>query len=448
MSITASLANATSGLTAASRAAQLVSTNVANAMTEGYARRELELSTRYTGGGSSGVQVDGVRRLVDEFTIRERRLADAEVGFTGSTLEFNEDLLRLVCEPGATGSLTDLQSEFEAALISAVSRPEQSTRLAAVLSAANAVADKLNDIGDGIQTLREDADREIGRQVAHLNNTLNQIQTLNNDIMRLNPASSGYADLLDQRQRLVDGISDLVPLRQFVRDNGTIALYTTNGAALLDGQAAKIAFQPTDPITPDMTAQSGALSRLAINGVFIDAGDPNAPLAGGRLAALFVIRDTQAISAQAAVDDIARDLIARFETPGLDPTLAPGAPGLFTDAGAALNTSNTIGLSTRIHINALVDPSAGGAIWRLRDGLGATSPGSVGEASILSAYANVLSEVRAPTASLLGASAQSASGTGSATSHMRRTSLPSSRRMRRSASSSKHCTITASSRAA
>ena len=39
MSISASLSSALSGLTAASRRAEVVASNVANAMTEGYGRR-------------------------------------------------------------------------------------------------------------------------------------------------------------------------------------------------------------------------------------------------------------------------------------------------------------------------------------------------------------------------------------------------------------------------
>ena len=66
MSISATLSNALTGLTAASRAAQLVSSNVSNATTEGYARRELELSARAVTGAGDGVQIDGIRRVVDD----------------------------------------------------------------------------------------------------------------------------------------------------------------------------------------------------------------------------------------------------------------------------------------------------------------------------------------------------------------------------------------------
>ncbi|MFD2438939.1 flagellar basal body protein [Paracoccus kondratievae] len=46
MSISSAISNAVSGLTAASRGTEVVSANIANALTPGYARRELNLSTR------------------------------------------------------------------------------------------------------------------------------------------------------------------------------------------------------------------------------------------------------------------------------------------------------------------------------------------------------------------------------------------------------------------
>ncbi|MEL7027010.1 MAG: flagellar basal body protein, partial [Pseudomonadota bacterium] len=52
MSISTSLSSALSGLTATSRAAELVSSNISNALTEGYGRRELATSARITNGVS------------------------------------------------------------------------------------------------------------------------------------------------------------------------------------------------------------------------------------------------------------------------------------------------------------------------------------------------------------------------------------------------------------
>ena len=56
MSLTSALSNAGSGLAVAARSAELVATNVANALTEGYGRREIQLTTSNHGGNTVGVR--------------------------------------------------------------------------------------------------------------------------------------------------------------------------------------------------------------------------------------------------------------------------------------------------------------------------------------------------------------------------------------------------------
>jgi flagellar hook-associated protein 1 FlgK len=179
------------------------------------------------------------------------------------------------------------------------------------------------------------------------------------------------------------------------RENGTVALFTPGGAILLDGRPAEFGFAPVGVITPDM-AVGGALSGLTINGQAVDTGAESGKIAGGRLAALFDIRDVQAPFAQTQVDSIARDLIERFENPAVDPTLLVGDPGLFTDAGSALVPADELGLANRIAVNALVDPAQGGNLWRLRDGLGAIAPGNVGDATLINALSDALGTARIP----------------------------------------------------
>ena len=54
MGITNALNNAVSGLNAVARAADVVSSNVSNALTDGYARRQLHLSSQTLGGDGAG----------------------------------------------------------------------------------------------------------------------------------------------------------------------------------------------------------------------------------------------------------------------------------------------------------------------------------------------------------------------------------------------------------
>ena len=106
MSISGSLYNALSGLSAASRAAEVVSSNVANAMTEGYGTRRLELSSRTVGLSGYGVHVDGIVRNVDEGLIESRRLAQAGVGYGDTKSAFFADLEQVLGTPDQPGSLS------------------------------------------------------------------------------------------------------------------------------------------------------------------------------------------------------------------------------------------------------------------------------------------------------------------------------------------------------
>lgn len=106
MTIASTMHNALSGLNAASRAASLVSSNVANAMTEGYAPRSLELSSRSLSGSGSGVFVEGVTRHTDEVLLGDRRLTDAEVGYNSTKSGFLKSLETSIGMPNDPGSLS------------------------------------------------------------------------------------------------------------------------------------------------------------------------------------------------------------------------------------------------------------------------------------------------------------------------------------------------------
>ena len=78
MSITSALGSALTGLSATSRQAEILSSNVANAMTEGYVRRDLELAPRSLAGQGHGVRVAAVVRDVDLGLLNDRRVANAQ----------------------------------------------------------------------------------------------------------------------------------------------------------------------------------------------------------------------------------------------------------------------------------------------------------------------------------------------------------------------------------
>ena len=379
MSITSSLSSALSGLTVAARAAEVVSSNIANAMTEGYGRRELQTAARVVGSSGQGVQVTGVLRQVDPILLGDRRLAEAGSGGRNATADFLKRLERVIGTPDSANSLGSSIAAFDTALIDAASRPESEPRLARVATTAKSVASYLATTSDDIQTARSAADNRIESEVAQVNNALLRVADINGQIRVSSGNGHDVSALEDQRQQVIDDISQIIPLREVPRGNGQIALFSAGGAVLLDGSPATLGFVPVGMIVPGMTQGSGALSGLTINEKPVATGDAGV-VSGGSLAGHFAVRDDLGPQAQAQLDALARDLTERFSDPTLDISRAPGTAGLFTDMGGVFLPANEIGLSQRLRINAAADPAQGGALWRLRDGLGAAAPGPAGNA--------------------------------------------------------------------
>ena len=405
MSISAALSSAASGLTVTGRAAATVSMNIANAMTPGYAARQLELSSAPYGGVSS----TGVSRRETAAVLSARREADANAAGINVRLGAANKVADAIGRAEDPDSLSAKVAAFSASLTSAASQPGSTVRLQNVLTAATRLSDHVNQAGQAIQDERLTVEKGIAKDVNSLNEGLSRLETLNKDIIRAAALGQDTNSLLDQRRRTVDTISDLVPVKEMPRDDGSIALVTENGAILIDGKAGKIGFTEMPAMTPAMTLGS-PLSGLTLNGRPIDITKGNHALAGGSIAAKLEIRDEALPAAQEKMDAFARDMIERFSEAGLDSTLAPGAAGLFTEAGSALTVPAASGLAQRLSVNPAVDPASGGALYRLRDGLGAAAPGPSGEARFLHALGDALDSARLPSNPSLGTSSQSAGG--------------------------------------
>jgi flagellar hook-associated protein 1 FlgK len=407
MSISGAMNNALSGLRATGRAAEVVSSNIANAMTPGYAVRTLSLSSQ-SRGDIGGVAINGITRSVDPLLISDRRMAASQYQNVAISNGFLSQFETLLGTPDTNGSLSAFLSDFENSLITATSRPDALDRLENVAAYARDLATGLNKISEGIQTERSRADSAIGTQVTRLNDALGEVRTLNVQIAANLSRGQDAAALQDLRQKTIDEIAEIVPVRVLDRDQGKVAIYSTGGAVLLDGTPAEIAFTTTNIVTPYQTLAGGTLSGLTINGNVIDTSTDRGPLRGGALAANFEVRDELGVDAQSQIDAFARDLIERFADPAVDPTLALGDAGLFTDGVGAFDPLDEVGISARIGVNPNADPAQGGEAWRIRDGLGAAAPGNAGDSTLLRALSETLSSSRVPASGSFGTGSYSA----------------------------------------
>ena len=397
MTISQALSNAGSGLTAASRRAGVTSNNIANALTEGYSRRDVMLAERVTAGQGAGVSVAGVSRATNAALTYERRIADAQLGFNGANAGAMTRISNLLGGPEDATSLFQKYANFESSLRALAETPDSTPLQQKVVSSAKDLAATFNRISTGYQDIRSDADREIGARVADVNDALQKIEDLNTAIGRGVVTGVDVTALEDQRQQLINKVNESIPVRELQRDDGKIDLMTPEGIFLLAGTARTVEFSAVAMMddSREYLGGAGTLSGISVDGKDITPGGPGAPqISGGAISGLFNVRDNTVPEMSLALDALAFDLIGRFQDPAVDTTLSVGDPGVFTDAGSAADASTLSGLAGRIELNAAVDPAQGGGAWRIRDGVNAAVPAAAGTDAFVRALISAMTDER------------------------------------------------------
>ncbi len=380
MSLSSALNAARSGLQVSSLRAETVAANVSNATTPGYVRRSITLSENLLGGASSGVRSDGVTRVNDTAIKAQRRELTSDVAQASVLASTWKSISTRIGDTAAGDGLFKTFSDFETAFSRAISTPESTSAAAGLLQAARDITDELNSLSDMITTQRAEADREIANGVDVVNSALKQIEDINSRLSSMNRTSGEAAALMDERQRALDTVAEFLPIQTVERDHGTIDVLTTEGVFLLAGRARELQFAPSAAFGPNERLADGDLSGLTVDGITLTPGAASfGAVSGGLFGALFTLRDQDLPALSEQLDTIASQLISRLSNDTIDPTKTPGDPGLFIDT----NTTGGAGLAGRISINAAVDPGQGGALWRLRDGIGAAAPGAPGNQTIL-----------------------------------------------------------------
>lgn len=390
MSLTSALNNASSGLLASSRGTETVSSNLANALTPGYARRDVSLASQSGAPGLGGVRVLGITRAVNETLIAENRdLVAAQAGLATGT-DFARKMEELIGSPGTQGALADNLNDLKTSLESAISRPDSEVRLTQVIDDAKVLATQINKIGQGIQDARLRADQDIKAQVGQFNSGLSRLAALNDTMVSYSGTSADLSSLRDERQSILDQIGKIIPLKVVDREGGRIAVFSAGGMVLLNGTRPEtLSFNTTDPISPDMSADAGDLSPLFYGDRAL-ISQQRTMFGGGSLGAAFAVRDDLAPAAQVEIDSIAVSLLDRFSGPPVDPTLSPGQRGLFVAPPTGGGSDTGVGVSQRLNLNPAIDPSQGGSAWRLRAGVNAPDPGIVGSSTTLEKMVSAL----------------------------------------------------------
>ncbi len=267
---------------------QTVGHNIANANTEGYSRQQVLTETappqqfgiNYLG---SGVQIQGVRRVVDQFMIDEVRSTSSNFENFDAIVSHAEQLDNLLGDEST--SLSPSLDRYFGALQGASEDPESSAARQMLLVESNLLVGRFDSIAQRLDDLSSSLNTELDGLVSELNTLGASLAELNSSISSLgNGTVAGQPnDLLDARDALILRISELVSVSTVTDTSGAVNLFIGKGQALvISDRSFSVSTQVSteNPLYDDVILGQGN-SSLAITDT----------LSGGEIGGLITYRD-------------------------------------------------------------------------------------------------------------------------------------------------------------
>ena len=182
MSLNGIAASALSALKTNSAALGVVSNNVANLNTPGYARRVVNEQTLALGGQLAGVDIASVQRVVDQFLQSENLAANGTSSQYDTMAGMFTQLNGLLGGPGDNQSLATGLTNLASAYGVASQAPSTSASSTGVLNALNNVASQISNVYGTITTLQGQVDQQVMSAVPSTNALIQQVYQLNQQI--------------------------------------------------------------------------------------------------------------------------------------------------------------------------------------------------------------------------------------------------------------------------
>lgn len=271
------------GMTSQQRALEVTGHNIANANTKGFTRQEAVMATTIpikTNQGfiGTGVEISTIRRIRDDYLDLQVRTENKAMGYW----DFKSDILNKVevvfNEPSDAGLRSTLD-KFWSAWEDLSRKPESSAIRTTVIETGRAVVETFTHMERQLTDLRGDIDESINVYTDELNAIARQIKDLNYTIVKAEGEGHKANDLRDQRDLLLDEMSQIVDIDVVESSNGAVAV-TIGGRAIVNGNVVN------ELITKKDLANDGYSQVTWFDGAEIKLRE-----AGGKLKAMFEARD-------------------------------------------------------------------------------------------------------------------------------------------------------------
>jgi flagellar hook-associated protein 1 len=360
-------------------ALETISHNVANASNSAYSQQTADLAATppFTipsmmspvgpGQIGTGVEVTNIARSRDALLDAQYRYEN-QLGGQWSTLDTAYTQIQNVFgEPSTTG-LDSRLSAFWNSWQGLATDPTNAGARASVQQDGIALAQSFNSLSQQLTQEQQNADQNVTANVTTINSLATQIANLNQQIATVAASKQQPNDLMDQRDQLIDQLSNIAPIIYNTAANGTV---TINLATQVPGSTTLQIARPTEAalvsgITTNLlVANPGGMPTYAADGkTYVDTvlyptlTDP----VGGTLGSFSQVRDSiigGATGEIAALNTVAQALVATVNVQhaaGFDANGNTGQAFFNVSPPAASLTAPFTAVGTVTAANITVDP--------------------------------------------------------------------------------------------
>lgn len=229
-----------SGTLASERALATSSHNIANANTEGFSRQRVQVDTRQPqlagiGALGTGVKVNNVKRIHDEFVSAEMRSNASIASSLQSNYEFTSQIDNMLADPNA--GLAPTIHAFFNSINSVANDPSSQSARQVMIGEANALNERFAYLDNRFESLEKGTNETLKSHVKEVNDLAKGIADINWKIVLAKEVTQGEpSDLLDQRERLLHQLSEKVVVRSNEQEDGALNVFIGNGQTLVLGK--------------------------------------------------------------------------------------------------------------------------------------------------------------------------------------------------------------------
>ena len=303
MTLNLALNTAISGLHTAQAGLDVISNNIANVNTEGYTRKVFQPESMVLAGYGAGVQLGDITNNIDQNLLKDLRSQHSAVGLLTTSNTYYKRIQDTFGTTAENSSISHQLNAMQQEFTTLTTAPDEvSQQLAAVQAGINTAAGLAN-MTRTVQTLRQEADAEIAGSITQINSYLATIDQLNDTIALNHSTGKQTEDLEDKRDVALNKLSDLLDVRYFKNQNGSITVFTSDGTTLVDSSAVNMSHVALSSVAPSNTYAGGDF-----NGIFAGVRDITSSIRSGKLKGLIDMRDSTLPDLQAQIDELAASL--------------------------------------------------------------------------------------------------------------------------------------------